>query len=298
MAKVDKLLFENLPKKKAERKQKEKEQPISSSLSTQKLIFIALVVVGIIAILILSKAAITRLSTDPASKCSSFKDEEKANCVENLQALKYIDALNLKKCEKLKTDALKQVCITRINEKIGILQQEALNEALTEKEVSICKKSPDRKRCEDAFNLAKASVSENIEDCKKIADKSTSAGCKDNILISQALTGKNTCGELSNKAAKEDCEYTRLANEVNTARDPGLCSKLNDEAKINSCKDAFYLNQAYAKDDVSYCEKLSNIAAKESCSTNFYVNKRLSTGDKSFCEKIKSESEKNACLNS
>ncbi len=298
MAKIDNLLFENLPRKKAGRKQEEKEPSISSSLSTQKLIFIALVVVGIIAILILGKVAITKLSTDPTGKCSAFKGEERANCIENLLALKYIESMNIEKCEKLKNDALRQICITRINEKISSLQEKALIDALTKKDISICKKSPDRKSCEDAFILARASVSENIEDCDKIKDKSTSLSCKDNILISHALTGKNTCSQLSNQAAREDCEYAQLVNEVNTVRDPELCNKLNAETKINGCKDAFYLNHVYAKDDVSFCEKLSNSAGKDSCLTNFYVNKRLSTGDKSFCEKIADEVQKNACLQS
>lgn len=296
MAKVDNLLFENLPKKKPEKKQ-QKKGPVSS-ISNQKLIFITLVIVGLIAILLLGRVAITKLSVDPTGKCNSFKGEEKANCIENLLALKYIESLNIKKCDKLKTDALRQICITRMNEKISNLQEEALIDALTKKDISICKKSPDRKRCEDAFSLARASVSENIEECDKIGDKSTSLSCKDNILISQALTGKDTCSQLSNQAAKEDCEYTQLVNEVNIVKDPELCHKLNGGAKINDCKDAFYLNHVYAKDDVSFCEKLSNSAGKDSCLTNFYVNKRLSTGDKSFCEKIADEVQKNACLNS
>ena len=298
MAKVDNLLFENLPKKNAEKKQQEKELVASSSISNQKLIFIALVVVGVIIIAILGKVAFIKLSTDPSGKCKKFIGKEKEDCIDNLLALKYIEGLNIKKCEKLKSDALRQICVTRINEKIYALEAEALSEALTKRDVSICKKSPDRKKCEDAFNLARASLSENVEDCEKISDKLTSNSCKDNILINQAINGKDTCSQLSNSAAKEDCEYTQLANEVSTKNDPSLCDKLKSEDKINSCKDSYYLNQVSLKEDASYCEKLSNDASVKSCLTNFYINKRFSTGDKSFCDKILDEVQKNACLGS
>lgn len=301
MAKIDSLLFENLPMKKtqkAEKKQEEKEFAISSSIGVQKLIFIALVVVGLIAILILGKVAMTKLSTDPAGKCSKFIGKEKEDCIDNLLAIKYIESLNLKKCSKLKTDALRQICVARINEKIAALQQEILNEALTKRDVSVCKGSPNRKACEDAFNLAGASVSENIEDCDKINDKSTSTNCKDNLLISQALTGKDTCSELSNQAAKEDCEYTQVINEANSKQDAGLCDKLSAEERKAQCKDSFYVAQTFSKDDASFCEKITNEGTKNNCLTNYYINKALISGDKSYCEKIGDEEQKNACLQS
>ena len=237
-------------------------------ISSNKLIILVLTIISILVGLIIyffyKPFFSDRLFFKSQTDKKEITDKEKERILKLQEQVREIVKLNdFKKCDEIKDEYYKTVCINNI-----------------------------------AFNLAKEK--QDISYCQKLDNKLLyTEDCEIEILFSKALNKEDitVCFETKNEAIKKSCKdnFWRLLSLKK--KDINLCENyLNDEEKI-ICRDLYTFKNEFLfkKSDIKSfnCLKFENKDIQDDC--NFF-KKNFSIIKVNLCHKLKSYLFRDYCL--
>lgn len=167
----------------------------------------------------------------------------------------------------------------KIEEEASLLQQ-----ALNEKDISICKKietEMQKNMCISSVVFELQKTSKNDEICNEIWDEMQKNMCKNEINMRVW-----NCNGIVDEMQKNMCNNQKTLQKAISSKDVSVCDTMNDPMQKNMCASQIIQAKIETSNNIKDCELFNNDMEKRQCMYTITVSKSIKENNLNLCNNL------------